>query len=178
LDHCYVVGVVFTIRAAGATIAGAGAITVAGPSHQAPLGEAGVCKSDESQAHHVGRFLSSARFWQLMARWGVSDAEALDLIGFAGKPRKSGKRPRFRFSPHQKRLTSYLIEIDTALGNADLDAGWLAGSNRSAPFSGQSPLVFMTREGIDGVAAVLRVLTRAVLRSALKRQLAKNRRAA
>src|ERR1700722_8078614 len=31
-----------------------------------------------------------------------------ELLKFAGKIGKPGKRPSFRFSPHQKRLTTYL----------------------------------------------------------------------
>jgi hypothetical protein len=123
--------------------------------------------------HPLGRFLSSTRFWELTERWAVSDADALELIEFAGKLGKSGKRPRFRFSRHQKRLTSYLMEIDTALVDAGLDAAWLKKQTRSAPFDGQTPLVFMTREGTDGMAAVLRVLTGKAMRLALKGKMAK-----
>lgn len=89
----------------------------------------------------LGRFLSAAQFWQLMERWDVSDAAALNLIAFAGKIGKSGKRPRFRFSPHQKRLTSYLSEIDAALADAGKDPGWLATKNRSPPFHGRPPRI-------------------------------------
>jgi hypothetical protein len=112
--------------------------------------------------------LSTAQFWQLMDRWGVPDAGALDLIDFAGKVGKSGKRPRFRFSPHQKRLFSWLAEIDSALGAAGADHEWLAKKNRSAPFSGKTPLAFMTASGGDGMAAVLWFVTRMALRSAVK----------
>jgi hypothetical protein len=112
--------------------------------------------------------LSTAQFWQLMERWGVSDADALELIEFAGKLGKSGKRPRFRFSPHQKRLTSWLAEIDSALRAGGVDSEWLAKKNRSAPFGGKSPLAFMTASGADGMAAVLWFLTRLALRSAVK----------
>jgi len=113
----------------------------------------------------LGRFLSAAQFWQLMERWRVSDAVALELLEFAGK---SGKRPRFRFSPHQKRLTSWLAEIDSALIAAGADPEWLATKNRSAPFSGKTPVAFMTASGVDGMAAVLWFLNRMALRSAVR----------
>jgi hypothetical protein len=115
-----------------------------------------------------GRFLSTAQFWQLMERWRVPDAVALELLEFAGKVGKSGKRPRFRFSPHQKRLTSWLAEIDSALSAAGADSEWLAKKNRSAPFSGKTPLAFMAANGADGMAAVLWFLTRVALRCAVK----------
>jgi hypothetical protein len=50
-----------------------------------------------------------------MERWKVSDAEALDLITFPGKPGKSGNRPRFRFITKQARLVSYLLEVMSRL---------------------------------------------------------------
>jgi hypothetical protein len=40
-----------------------------------------------------GRVLSGPQFWEVMARWHVPDALALDLIGFPGKIGASGKRP-------------------------------------------------------------------------------------
>jgi hypothetical protein len=49
-----------------------------------------------------------------MERWRVPDATALELIEFPGKLGKEGMRPRFRFTTRQKRITSYLPEIDDA----------------------------------------------------------------
>ena len=56
-----------------------------------------------------------------MERWRVPDAIALELIEFPGKLGKEGKRPRFRFTTRQKRITSYLPEIDAALMAAGKD---------------------------------------------------------
>jgi hypothetical protein len=114
----------------------------------------------------MGRFLSAAQFWQLMKRWAIPDSDALDLIAFAGKIGKSGKRPRFRFSPHQKRLTTYLAEIDCALVAAGEDPTWLGRKSRS--FKGQTPLALMIKRGEEGMADVLKFLNRTVLREALK----------
>jgi hypothetical protein len=61
----------------------------------------------------------------------VPDQVALDLIGFAGKIGKSGKRPRFRFLPNHRRVTNYLAELDTALELTGQDAaGWLTKKTR------------------------------------------------
>jgi hypothetical protein len=46
-----------------------------------------------------------------MERWRIPDAMALELIEFPGKLGASGKRPRFRFTTRQQRITSYLPEI-------------------------------------------------------------------
>jgi hypothetical protein len=84
-----------------------------------------------------------------MERWRVPDAQALELLEFAGKIGKSGKRPRFRFSPHQKRLTTYLADIDAALAAAGESPAWLAQTNRSG---GKAPLAFMIGSGMDAMA--------------------------
>ncbi|HET8637342.1 MAG TPA: hypothetical protein VFL96_10865 [Acidobacteriaceae bacterium] len=116
----------------------------------------------------VGRALSSAEFWTLMARWKVSDQMALDLIGFPGKVGRSGKRPRFRFSTKQRRITSYLAEIDAALDAIGRDPSWLHRRSRAA-LSGQSPIDHMISAGESGVAEVLRVLNHAAMKAALAR---------
>ena len=56
-----------------------------------------------------------------MKRWHIPDATALELIEFPGKLGMSGKRPRFRFTTRQQRITSYLPEIDAALVAAGKD---------------------------------------------------------
>ena len=40
-----------------------------------------------------------------MERWRIPDAMALELIEFPGKLGASGKRPRFRFTTRQQRIT-------------------------------------------------------------------------
>jgi hypothetical protein len=117
----------------------------------------------------IGRSLSSAQFWKLMESWSVPDATALDLIGYAGKIGASGKRPRFRFSPRQKRITSFLSEIDAALTASGEHPSWLHTANRAKPFGGKAPLAFMISTDMDGLADVLHSLTVKVLRAALKK---------
>jgi hypothetical protein len=135
--------------------------------------EAEVTLVETEPAEHgtgpIGRFLSAKQFWDLMERWKVADPLALDLIGFPGKVGKSGKRPRFRFSPHHKRVTTFLAEIDRALQATGRDAGWLGKKNRAAPFAGQTPMSFMISNGIDGLEQTLELLHRDVWRSAVKR---------
>ena len=55
--------------------------------------------------------------------WHVPVATALELIEFPGKLGASGKRPRFRFTTRQRRITSYLSEIDAALAAAGEGSG-------------------------------------------------------
>lgn len=99
--------------------------------------------------------LSAAQFWALMQRWGVDDATALQLIGYPGKIGASGKRPRFRFTTRQARISGILAELDTALEAAGKPPAWLHRKLRSAPFGGQAPLALML-EGPDGITEVLR----------------------
>jgi hypothetical protein len=54
----------------------------------------------------LGRVLSPRQFWDIMERWRVPDAIALELIEFPGKLGKDGKRPRFRFTTRQQRIAS------------------------------------------------------------------------
>jgi len=117
----------------------------------------------------VGRPLTVKQFWELMERWGVDDPVALELIGFAGKIGKAGKRPRFRFLPHHQRVTTYLAEIDAALTTIREDGTWLVRKQRSPPFGRQTPLAFMLAKGLDGMDETLRFLHRSVWRMALKK---------
>lgn len=97
----------------------------------------------------------------------MPDAVALELIQFPGKIGKSDKRPRFRFTTKQGRLTSYIAEIDAALATTERDPAWLHRKSRSAPFSGKTPLHHMVQQGEAGMADVLRELNRGALRAAL-----------
>jgi hypothetical protein len=101
-----------------------------------------------------------------MERWRVPDAPALELIGFPGKLGKEGKRPRFRFATRQKRITSCLPEIDAALAAAGRDPAWLHRKIQAAPFSRQTPIEFMVSHGMEGMADVLQILNRVVMRVA------------
>jgi hypothetical protein len=114
-----------------------------------------------------GRALSSAQFWALMERWKVPDAVALELIQFPGKIGNSGKRPRFRFTTKQGRLTSYMAEIDAALAVTERDPAWLHRKSRSAPFSGKTPIDHMVEQGEAGMTDVLRELNGGALKAAL-----------
>jgi hypothetical protein len=112
----------------------------------------------------------SAAFWSLMERWNMPDAEALELIEFPGKVGKSGKRPRFRFITKQRRLVSYLLEIDGALGAVGYNVAWLHRRLRGAPFSGRSPLSYMIEGGEAAIADVLRHLAHAGLKASLHKE--------
>jgi hypothetical protein len=102
---------------------------------------------EEGLARPVGRVLSSRQFWDLMERWRVPESTALELIGFPGKLRKDGKRPRFRFTTRQQRITSYLAEIDAALTSAGKDQTWLHRKIRNLRFSHRSPIEHMVGMG-------------------------------
>jgi hypothetical protein len=102
-----------------------------------------------------------------MARWRCPDAPALALIAFTGRIAKEGKRPRFRFTTHQRRITSYLAEIDAALMAAGKDQDWLHRKTRSPPFAGRTPIEYMVASGTNGMADVLSALSRAAMQAAL-----------
>ena len=125
--------------------------------------------SADAPTRPLGRVLSSRQFWDLMARWRVPHAAALDLVEFPGTLGASGKRPRFRFTTRQQRITSFLPEIDAALAAAGKDEAWLHRRITAAPFSRRSPIEHMAARGLGGVADVLQHLNRAVLREALRR---------
>ncbi len=116
----------------------------------------------------VGRVLSARQFWDLMARWQVPDAVALELIEFPGKLGASGKRPRFRFTTRQQRITSYLAEIDAALDAAQEDASWLHRKIATRPFDRRTPIEHMREQGMSGMSDLLRWLYRAALQRSLR----------
>jgi gamma-glutamylcysteine synthetase len=105
-----------------------------------------------------------------MERWHVPDATALELIEFPGKVGKEGKRPRFRFTTHQQRITSYLPEIDAALASAGKDPIWLHRKIQRSPFSRRTPIEQMLAHRMDGMADVLQILNRAAMQAALAKK--------
>jgi hypothetical protein len=115
-----------------------------------------------------GGTMSSAAFWRLVDRLQLPDAEALELIAYAGKIGPSGKRPRFRLSTRQTHLAFYLPEIEAALQAIGEAPGWLVRPNRSAPFRGRSPVKLMAERDGEGMGDVLQFLNRAVLRRSLR----------
>ena len=120
-------------------------------------------------ARPLGRVLSARQFWDLMERWRVPDAVALELIEFPGKLGKEGKRPRFRFTTRQQRITSYLPEIDAALEAAGKGHDWLHRKIAAKPFGRRTPIEHMLAHGMDGMADVLRALNQEAMRMALRR---------
>jgi hypothetical protein len=124
----------------------------------------------EAPPRPLGRVLSPRQFWDIMERWRVPDATALELIEFPGKLGKEGMRPRFRFTTRQKRITSYLPEIDAALTAADKDQTWLHRKIQGPPFSRRTPVDYMVSRGMVGMADVLQALNRAAMETALARQ--------
>jgi hypothetical protein len=105
--------------------------------------------------------MSSAAFWRLVDRLQISDAHALELIGYSGKVGKAGKRPRFRLSSRQTHLAAYLLEIEAAPATSGEGPAWLWRRIRSAPFSGRAPIKLMVeqdggsgRGAAEAVAAV------------------------
>jgi len=102
-----------------------------------------------------------------MERWNVPDTIALELIEFPGKLGASGKRPRFRFTTRQRRIASYLPEIDAALAASGKDHNWLHRNLQAPPFSRRTALEHMVANAMEGMADVLQLLNRAVMRAAL-----------
>ena len=122
----------------------------------------------EAPPRPVGRALSAKQFWDLMERWHVPDVTALELIEFPGKLGKEGKRPRFRFTTRQQRITSYLPEIDAALDATGKDHAWLHRKISARPFGRRTPIEHMLAHGMDGMADVLRALNQEAIRIALR----------
>jgi hypothetical protein len=112
--------------------------------------------------------MSSREFWELVDRLHIPDAEALELIDYAGKIGGSGKRPRFRLSTRQTRVAAYLPEIEAALRTIGEETGWLHRRNRAAPFAGRTPIKVMADDEGAGAAQVLQFLNRQVLRKSLR----------
>jgi hypothetical protein len=122
---------------------------------------------NETPPRPLGRILSSRQFWDLMEKWSIPDATSLELIEFAGKLGKNGKRPRFRFTTRQQRITSYLPEIEAALAAAGKDQNWLHQKIAGAPFIRRSPIQHMLVHGTAGMSDVLQRLNREAMRAAL-----------
>jgi hypothetical protein len=117
----------------------------------------------------LGRVLSAWQLWDLMGRWRVSDAAALELIDYPGKIGSSGKRPRLRFTTRQKRATSYLAEIDRALAAVGRNHHWLHRKIQGEAFSDRAPIQHVIARGLVGAGDVLQVLNREAMRAALMR---------
>jgi hypothetical protein len=124
----------------------------------------------EPSPRPLGRAVSSRQFWDIMERWRVPDAVALELIEFPGKLGKEGKRPRFRFTTRQHRIASYLSEIDAVLSATGNDQTWLHRKTPGAPFSRRTPIEYMVARGMEGMADVLQALNRTAMRAALAKQ--------
>ncbi|HEX4171259.1 MAG TPA: hypothetical protein VHY82_02130 [Acetobacteraceae bacterium] len=125
-------------------------------------------EAEEMPPRPLGRVLSARQFWDLMERWRVPDATALELIEFPGKLGKEGKRPRFRFTTRQQRITSYLPEIEAALDAAGRDHAWLHRKIAAKPFGRKTPIEHMVAGGMDAMADVLRALNQEAMRIALR----------
>jgi uncharacterized protein (DUF2384 family) len=94
-----------------------------------------------------------------MARWGIPDYQALQLIG--QPPSASSKRPRFALTPDQTERLEMLREVDRHATDIYQDAGeWVRRVNRSTMFAGKPPIAPMVQEGREGIEAVLRHLNR------------------
>jgi antitoxin Xre/MbcA/ParS-like protein len=109
---------------------------------------------------------TARQFWDLMERWNVPGSVALELIGFAGKIGKFGKRPRFRFLPAHQQAADF--KIDTALASAGAGVDWLHTKMRV--LGGRTPIEQMRAEGATGMEKVLQMVLRSALRSSLKPQ--------
>jgi hypothetical protein len=137
-------------------------------ARQARFRQPSIAEADNRPPRPLGQVLSVSQFWALMERWCVPDTTALELIHYPGQSGTSGKRPRFRLSTRQQRITSYLAEVDSAIAAARKDAEWLHRKISAAPFARLSPIDHMVARGMDGAADVLRALNRLAMRAALR----------
>jgi hypothetical protein len=111
--------------------------------------------------------LSTSEFWDVMQRWHIPDRQALELIEYPGRLGAAGKRPRFRLTTRQRRLTSYLAEIDAVLPAAGKQPEWLQQPINAAPFARRAPIEHMLRRGMAGMADLLQFLSREAMRKSL-----------
>jgi hypothetical protein len=100
---------------------------------------------------------SGATFWDLMDRWGVSNDQAMELVGYEGRLPVTDRRPRFRLSTEQAGIVATLLEGDSSLTTAALDPSWL---HKRPGKRSRSPLDLMRAGAMD---KVLRSLTQAAL---------------
>ena len=103
-----------------------------------------------------------------MDRWGVSDLDALALLGHAGGLTQTGTRPRFKLSAAENEMMAQLQDIDGALDALGLaPRRWLRKPLPDAPFSGADPITFVTRHRLPGA----RDLRQHILQQGLRRSL-------
>jgi uncharacterized protein (DUF2384 family) len=123
--------------------------------------------SDVPASAQAQKPATAAAFWALMARWGIPDAEALQLIG---QPLSaSGKRPWFALNPEQAGRLEMLREIDRHATDIYQDAGeWLRRPNQTTMFAGMPPIILMAQEGREGTEAVLRYLNKMTFSGSVK----------
>ncbi len=113
--------------------------------------------------------VNSKLFWLLMEAWGVPDQTALAIIGHPGKPSRTGKRPRFRLNTRQAELLGYLQEIDRTAQETHGDVRvWLNRRQRGEPMAGRTPLQAMAEGGVTAMGGILRGLTGAAMKQALR----------
>lgn len=108
---------------------------------------------------------TARQFWDLMQRWKVPDASALELIGYAGKIGRSGTRPRFRFLPAHQQAADFMTEIDNALTATGESVEWLHRRNRG--LGRRTPIEQMQAGGVAGMEKVLQILQQAAFRLSL-----------
>jgi hypothetical protein len=106
---------------------------------------------------------SSARFWSLVDRWGISDDQALELVSYDGKLPTAGTRPRFKLPPEQRQIVGTLIQIDNAVATAGLGVAWL---KRKGKETDRTPLDLMRAGAMDQVSLLI---TEAMLRASIRK---------
>jgi hypothetical protein len=116
-----------------------------------------------------GGSFSSAAFWSLMDRWGIADADALDLLGHAGGLTKKGTRPRFKLTPAEVDMATALQAIDEVLASLNIKAqAWLSKPVAAEPFRGGKPIDLIKTMRLEGARSVHRSLTQMSLRLSLQ----------
>ena len=87
-----------------------------------------------------------------MDDWGVSDLDALALLGHPGGLTRKGTRPRFKLDDAETDMAIHLRDVDAALRSLGLDpTRWLRTPLAEDPFRGATPLDFMTEHRSPGV---------------------------
>ena len=112
--------------------------------------------------------MSSAVFWRLVDRLQIPDLAALELIGYAGEYREGGQAAAVSLVVATDALGGLPARNQGALQSIGEGLAWLQSRNRSAPFSGRTPIKLMIERDGEGLAEVLQFLNLAALKRSLR----------
>lgn len=99
---------------------------------------------------------------RVLTRWGVPQAQQVQLLGFSGRDLRRAQRGTLpaTLSPEQQarlRLVAGILAALLTLYGRD-PGGWLTRPNDRDPFGGRSPLTVLLTGGLPGLRATFGLL--------------------